>query len=346
VALEERLKAKALEALGRLRGARRPETSDVFERLAYVFPRDLSVSGYPREPRAAFNPGALLRGRRLLVFPRLVFDYYGYTSSIGLFEVDVEELLSRSLSKPVKARILLWPRELWEFKGCEDARASELGGRIQLLYTGYGYHPRGRELELKWVQGFAELDEGLRELKRGFFTVAGGGERVAPKMKDSALLRLTGSRAALLCRPTLDGVQVCWRAEADLGGLEIPEDSVEPVLVHEEWETHVGWSTNALQLSSNEWLVGWHGVLRSDLSYRNGLAVVDGDGRLLAVSDYLLAPRGLVEEYGDRPLVIFGCGLVKYEELLLWVGGISDYAIGFFAVELEKALEKLKWLSA
>lgn len=344
--LEERLKAKALERLGGLRGVRRPATEDVFERLAYVFPRDLSVAGYPREPRAAFNPGALVRGGKLLVFPRLVFDYYGYTSSVGLFEVGVEELLSGSLSKPVEARILLWPRELWEFKGCEDARASQLGGRVQLLYTGYGYHRRGEGLELRWVQGFAELDEGLREVRRGFFTVAGGGERLAPRMKDSALLRFSAGRAFLLCRPTLDGLQVCWRAEADAGSLEMPEESMEPVLAHEEWETHVGWSTNAVQLSANEWLVGWHGVLKSDLSYRNGLAVVDGEGRLLAVSDYLLAPKGLVEEYGDRPLVVFGCGLARYKELLLWVGGVSDYAIGFFAAELDKALEKLRWLSA
>lgn len=339
------MKARALESLGKLRGVRKPETRDVFKRLAYVFPRDLRFPDYPREPRAAFNPGALPRGRRLLVFPRLVFDYYGYTSSIGLFEVDLEELLSGRFAGPVEARILLWPRELWEFKGCEDARASELGGRVQLLYTGYGYHPGGSELELKWVQGFAELDGELRELKRGFFTVESGGERFAPKMKDSALVRSTGSRAVMLCRPTLDGLQVCWRAEADLSELAIPVESMEPVLVHEEWESHVGWSTNALQLSSNEWLVGWHGVLKRDLSYRNGLAVVDGEGRVLAVSSYLLAPRGLVEEYGDRPLVIFGCGLARYGEQLLWVGGVSDYSIGFFSVELEKAFEELKWLS-
>ena len=71
---------------------------------------------------------------------------------------------------------------------------------------------------------------------------------------------------------------------------------------------------------------------------------MDGEGNLLAVSNYVLAPRGLVEEYGDRALVIFGDGLVLYKELLIWVGGVGDYAVGFFSVELDKALEKLKWL--
>jgi predicted GH43/DUF377 family glycosyl hydrolase len=71
---------------------------------------------------------------------------------------------------------------------------------------------------------------------------------------------------------------------------------------------------------------------------------VDGDGNLLAVSDYLLEPKGLKEDYGDRPHVIFGCGLAKYGKYLLWIGGISDYAIGVFATELHKVMEKLRWI--
>lgn len=51
-----------------------------------------------------------------------------------------------------------------------------------------------------------------------------------------------------------------------------------------------------------------------------------------------------MEEYGDRPLVIFGNGLVRYRELVIWIGGVSDYAIGIFATPLDKLLEKLKWI--
>lgn len=74
------------------------------------------------------------------------------------------------------------------------------------------------------------------------------------------------------------------------------------------------------------------------------MAIVDREGYLLAISNYLLAPRGLYEEYGDSSQVIFGDGLVLYKEYLIWVGGIGDYAIGIFTVEVEKALEKLKWI--
>jgi len=116
------------------------------------------------------------------------------------------------------------------------------------------------------------------------------------------------------------------------------------VFVNESWELKVGWSTNAVRVSSNEFLVGWHGVVKEDLSYRNGLALVDEQGDLLAISNYLLSPRGLVEEYGDRSHVIFGDGLVLHNDTLMWVGGVSDYATGVFTTPLQKALDKLKWI--
>jgi len=89
------------------------------------------------------------------------------------------------------------------------------------------------------------------------------------------------------------GIRLCWRAEADLGDLVMYEKTLKPVLPLEEWEAKVGWFTNVVKLSTNEYLVGWHGVLKEDLSCRNGLAVVDDSGELLAISNYLLAPRGL-----------------------------------------------------
>ena len=73
------------------------------------------------------------------------------------------------------------------------------------------------------------------------------------------------------------------------------------VLVPEEWESRVGWSTNALPLEEGEYLVGWHGISDGDQTYRNGLALVNEEGYVQAISGYLLAPNGLNESYCDRP---------------------------------------------
>ena len=345
--IEERLWEKAKWAIKELRGLREPKVEDIFHQRHYIGPEDLKVEGYLRSrPLAAFNPGALLKGEELWVFPRLIFDYYSYTSSIGVFQIPVEQVLEGKLND-LKVKIILWPLALWEFgHGCEDPRVFPFKNSIYMLYTGAGHYYEGDRLVKRSVLGFAEFDQSFEIKRRGYFSIVSGNDGFIPKNKDSALIRIKEgeSEAIMLTRPVFKSMALCWRAEADLKTLSIPEGTLRPVLAYEEWEHKVGWSTNVVQLSENRYLVGWHGVLRDDLSYKNGLAVVDSGGELLAISDYLLAPKGLEEGYGDRPLVIFGNGLVKYKDYLIWIGGISDYGIGIFITEIEEALGKLKWL--
>jgi predicted GH43/DUF377 family glycosyl hydrolase len=347
--VEERLLRKALDHLEKHRGMRRNETDDIFERKALIVSeQDILMRNYPRKhPKLAFNPGALLQGEVLHVFPRLIFDYYTYTSSIGRFSINVESLINGGLSLPVETDIVMWPKLLWEFRGCEDPRVFKQDGKMLMLYTGYGYFLEKDTLNTSIVQAFAEFDNGFSITSRKYFKIKSMNEDYFfPKSnKDSAFLKVNGEEAVILTRPLIGSVEVGWRADANLNEAVMYEKTMEPSLPFENWEFKVGWSTNAIRLSSNEFLVGWHGIVKEDYSYRNGLAILDNDGRLLAVSNYLLAPKGVSEEYGDRPHVIFGNGLVSYKESLIWVGGVSDYAIGFFVTELERALGKLKWVS-
>ena len=364
-AIEQRLREKAKRALRERQGLRAAKTDDIFTRRCLIGPDDLFIENYPRKrPLAAFNPGAVLVREKVYIFPRLIFDYYSYTSSVGVFEVPVEELLSGEVKSPLRTKIILWPEKVWEaVKGCEDPRVCPAQAGFHVLYTGVGKHEEdGKEVH-KSVLGFAELSKDFKVTRKGFFSVVGPDGVWVPSNKDSAFIAVEGTKASLLTRPSFEEIpnrglgpllnllklelpkkvpDMCWRAEADLGSLAIPEETLEPVLVPEPWEYKVGWSTNTIRLSENEYLVGWHGVLREDLSYRDGLALVDGEGNLLAVSDYLLAPKGLWEEYGDRPLVIFGDGLLRYKDYLIWIGGVSDYCIGVFITELNEALAKLK----
>jgi predicted GH43/DUF377 family glycosyl hydrolase len=39
---------------------------------------------------------------------------------------------------------------------------------------------------------------------------------------------------------------------------------------------------------------------------------------------------------------MFGNGLVRYKDQLIWVGGVGDYAIGIFTTPIERVLEKLR----
>lgn len=229
-------------------------------------------------------------------------------------------------------------------KGCEDARVSVADDGFWVLYTGVGKHQINGKDVRKAVLGFAELDKEFNLQRKGFFAIEDGESSFVPNNKDSALIAVRGRQATLLTRPMTikDCPDMCWRAEADLEKIVMSEASLQPILTPEPWEYKVGWSTNTVQLAQDKYLVGWHGILREDLSYRNGLAIVDAQGWLKMVSDYLLAPQGLWEEYGDRPLTIFGNGLLHYKDHLIWIGGVGDYCIGIFIAKLDDALAQLR----
>ncbi|MCK4245792.1 hypothetical protein KAX14_00990, partial [Candidatus Bipolaricaulota bacterium] len=138
--MEKRLLERAQRGMKTLQGVRTPKVEDIFHRCCYIAPSDLLMEDYLRStPLAAFNPGALLVDEKLLVFPRLIFDYYAYTSSVGMFELAIDDLLQGRIPKPLHTRILLWPTEPWEFgPGCEDPRVALWNEEIYILYTGVG----------------------------------------------------------------------------------------------------------------------------------------------------------------------------------------------------------------
>lgn len=342
--VEGRLWRKARKALTGLQGRRREKVSEIFDRRLYIHPVDLHVENYLRPvPLAAFNPGAILTGETLTVFPRLLFDYYSYTSSIGAFNLSLEDVLSGLVPKPITTQIIMWPQKLWEFgPGCEDPRVVKHGDELLMLYTAARRYDEGAQHEEKAVQALAVLSESWEVKRRGYFVIKGGEETFVPDAKDSAFLAIQGEKAGLLWRPQIRELAWCWRGEADLENYVVSEESLVPVLVPEKWELRVGWSTNAVEIEGEGYIVGWHGVSKRDQAYRNGLALVDQEGWVKGLSDYLLSPRGICESYGDRPHVIFGSGLLRYGDLLIWVGGISDYAIGIFSTPLEKAVALLR----
>lgn len=67
--LEETLKEEARLFLSRARGLRGPHTEDLFARRVYIGPEDVHVENYPRRPLAVFNPGAVLEGEVVHLFP-------------------------------------------------------------------------------------------------------------------------------------------------------------------------------------------------------------------------------------------------------------------------------------
>ncbi len=365
--MEQRLRALAIIAKKKSKKSflqRYERTDDIFERGAIIRSQDLDVTNFlGKQPVAAWNPGAInIDGKsNVRIYPRLNFDniYNHSPSSIGEFEVDIEAMMfsgfrySRYFIEPFPTKIILYPDTIWELDGCEDARVDKFGNDLRFLYTGYGRYyetPNSFSVKKRTVLALAKFSKQGKLNGKGFFKIRGKTEDCALPNKDAVFLdNKSLKKASMLTRFYLkDNIQWCWSGEADIADfddLTFTEDSLKVQITATEFEDKVGWSTNSLKISSNEYLVGWHGILKKDLSYRNGLAVVDKVGDLLAISDeYLLAPKGIEEIYGNRCNVVFGNGLLRYKENLVWVGGISDLAIRIFYTDFDKAMSKLKWI--
>jgi len=334
----EKLIQKVLEAEKSLQNVRRGKTiKGVFERLGYLTADNFMIVNYPRKPLVAFNPSAVKKDKDLYLFPRFVFDYYDYVSSIGLSKLSVEELEKLCCTK-LSAKLVIYPTSIHEIKrGAEDPRAHEYREGFLVFYTAVGL----RDGDLWPKQGVAVLDEQGNVKEKGVLRLD---DFFPPSWKNTTMVEDRGKSMTILTRPLIEGHEVIWRAELERNEWIVSSDTMDVVLVPEKFEMKVGVSTTPVKLGSDEYLVGWHAIMKEDLSYRNGLAVVNREGELLGITEYLLYPETVEELYGDRPMVIYGCGLVHQGEYLYWIGGVADYGIGVYRTTIDKVMEHMKWL--
>jgi len=336
--LWEELAERAIEAKKRLSGLRMGKRiNGIFERLGYLTADNFVVLNYPRRPLAAFNPSVVLDGDDVYLFPRFIFDYYDYVSSIGLTKLSKERLDKPCCSK-LPSKIIIYPTTVHEIKrGAEDPRAHEFRGDFLVFYTAVGVRDDG----LWPKQGVAIVSKDGGLVHKGVLRLGGA---FPASWKNTTMIKDKGSTLSILTRPLIEGHEVVWRGELSVEEWDVDPASMEVVLVPEKFEIKVGVSTTPVRIGSNEYLIGWHAISKEDLSYRNGLAVVNGEGELLGITEYLLYPQTVEEMYGDRPMVIYGCGLLRVGEFVYWIGGVADYGIGIYKASLDDIMEHVKWL--
>ena len=336
-------------------GMRENKTEDIFERHGYIFPSQLNVKNLGK-PFDAFNPGAKLKGKKLSVYPRLVFDHVRYISSIGYFELDIEEVLNKRVRDIIECDLLLYATEYWERrKGCEDPRIFSKNGKDYILYTAIGdWTYKNKKVEIDAL-ACAQFRDNKCLRKDYFLLSSGDGETFLTfSNKDAYILDLYKEDASILLRPEFivggvdaleNKVRICWRGRADLDRMVIYD--MEPIMGTEKFEEKVGISTNAIQIGADEFLISWHGKSRLDFYYRNGFGIVDKDGNLLGITKkYLLEPdkNNPLEMLGSYIGVIFPCGMIEYRDRIILFAGVGDKRIGIFSAEKDKILERIEWL--
>lgn len=144
-----------------------------------------------------------------------------------------------------------------------------------------------------------------------------------------------------------------WIEELELGAIgiapredsvvEIPEVEFYPELIPIENERKTGGNCVA-KLSSNEYLL-FHGVDKLFGYYYTYAAILSSDGDLLAVTPRpILSPR-IHDYFGARPATIFVCGAQIVKDRLVLSAGKDDEITLILETELDRVIERMKFVS-
>jgi len=290
------------------------------------------------EAKAVFNPAALYLDSKIhLVYRAMSEDntsVMGYAVSSDGFTID------ERLDKPIYV-----PRDTLELKGvsngnsgCEDPRLTIIQDTIYMLYTAY----RGDREPRVALTSIAK-DDFLNRIWKWtipkIISPPGMDDKDAALFPDKingqfALLHRLGVNIWLDLRGNLDFDNDKW-----LDGKEIitPEDDVKGTF-------KVGIAGPPLRTEKG-WLLLYHGVTDHDSAkYHLTAAILDlyDPSRVLAVSDApILEPEMPYEKEGIVSNVVFPCGNILKNELLIVYYGAADKVIGIATMRLNDLLNQI-----
>ncbi len=331
------------------------KTTDIVKRLGIIDPKRLHLKNYPiGNPVTVFNPSITVEDNVVKVYARVIFGYYMYVSAVAMFELDMNDLLSGYVNtRHYSAELVIYPNTRYDFWGTEDPRVYKLYDNVFMTYCGrtINYFNPAIRIE-RTLPVTAISSDGKKWRKCCVFTLPKPLRKDVISDKD-AFLHLHDNKVLLFHRPhmsnekfyltvskvPLEDFQNC------LTGKEIREVEVQDTIIILEpakFELKLGWSTPPVKVSTNEYVVLIHGVDKYVEAYRVFavlLRVSNGDVKVLAVTPhYIMEPKTMYEVFGDRPYVVFPCGIARIDNKLLISYGAADSMIGFGEIELDLLL--------
>ncbi len=290
------------------------------------------------ESKATFNPAAITLGDKTHIFYRAMSE--DNTSSIGYASTKNGTDITERLPEPVYV-----PRKDFEMKkiengnsGCEDPRVTKIGKDIFMCYTAFdGTDPPYvaissiKEKDLlshnwNWTEPFVVTPKGFDD-------------------KDTCLFP----------EKFPDGYFVLHRIGNDICGdylktLDFETDTVKKCIRiigprRNKWDSSkVGIAAPPLKTKYG-WLLLYHGVSRSNNTYRIGTLLLDlkDPGIVLARStDPIFEPDEEYEKKGIVNNVVFPCGMVVRKDLLYIYYGGGDRVVGVASIKLDALLDPLR----
>ncbi len=320
---------------------------DVFRVVAYVLGSDISMkspSGIAMPLRIVTNPSIAIEGDTVHLYLRLstlgshpIPNPWSRTF-IGYAELDRGRLSGRlrlravpvlypylTIERVEDPRIYLENLELYHVRAFELYRPIACAKSFTTTFVAKLSSPsRATSLELvrfRWVDG----EEHLIRSYRDTFPL---------------------NEKYMIVRPWIEELELGAIGVAPREGsvIEVSEVRFYPELAPIENERKTG-SNCIAKLSSNEYLLVFHGVDKLLGYYHTYAAILSSDGELLAVTPRpILSPR-IHDYFGARPATVFVCGAQIDRDRLILSAGKDDEITLILETELDRVIEKMKFVS-
>ncbi len=340
------------------RELRKPETTDIVNRVGAITPNRIFINNYPMgNPLAVFNPSLLIRDTtEIILYARIITGYYKYVSAIAEIKIFYDDIERRTISMNYySGRIVVAPSTKYDFWGTEDPRVYTIDDKLYMTYTGrtkYYFDVDRTERTLpvtalrtqqnEWVKAFVMvLPPGLREhviTDKNAFLVRIGNDylffhRLHMDDEEFYLVVSKVDRKEII-ESEKEALETGKPKEIIVGSTTL-------VMNHAYFEQKLGWATPPIKISTNELLVFVHGV-DNDMGVYRLLGMLleysrtDGVIVKAVTPTYIMEPRTMYELYGDRPYTIFPCGIaILSKKTLLLSYGAADYASGLGLLNLD-----------
>jgi len=345
-----------------LSASRTPEVKDIAERLGYVAPTRIHLNNYPKDnPIAAFNPTMYLDRDYLKVFARIIVGYYMYVSAVALIDIPLEDVLDKHVTNAhYSADLVVYPTIRYDVWGVEDPRVSLVDSDVvAMVYTGRGinyFNPAIRqERTLPVVAVSRAQGNGRKWKKKAVFVLPSHLRSHVVSDKDAFLVRTPDGNLWLFHRPHTDDERnhlVVSRVTEDPtrveGVKEIVVEDTRIILDPAPFELKLGWAAPPIYLGGDKYLVLIHAIEKINYTYNVFAAVLRYEGaekgfRAVGVTkSYIMGPKMIYEIYGDRPLVVFPCGVVEVDNQLIVSYGAADYVVAFAKIDKQQLLSLIE----
>ena len=344
---------------------RKPSTRDIVRRLGVLSPHRIHISNYPAgHPAAVFNASVDVEGDIAHMYARIIVGYYMYASAVVRIDVPVDDIIYGYVNiNYYSAEPEILPSTKYDIWGVEDPRVYHINGRLVVTYAGRTvnyFNPairRERTLPVtavktrnsRWDERWHRilvhiLPNGLREKlisdKDAFLVTINSNMYIfhRPHLVDEYHY-LTISKVA-------DEKILRVIKNPDKEPIEVESYDTVWVMPHTDFEIKLGWATPPIKVDAKRVIALIHAVDSIKEVYRVFAVQLSFEKEGIVVEavtpNYIMEPREPYEVYGDRPYVVFPCGLARLSQNeILITYGAADYMVGIGTLDLGELLAEL-----